>query len=115
MIEIEGKTYDYFMKRKHVGMFTRIIGELIEEEKLEQLKSNNEIVLLVKIIKEALLSFDKANDTSLKFIAAIYNIKESEVEELGFFGEFKLWKNLFNDPEFKDFFSLVFRSKLTKN
>jgi hypothetical protein len=114
-IKINNKTYDYFMKREHVGLFTKIIAKLIEEEKLEELKNKNEIVLILKIIKESLLSFNNSDPDTLKFIASIYNVPEKEIDELGFLKEFKLWNNFFKDPDFKDFFSLVFRSIGPKN
>jgi hypothetical protein len=114
-IQINNKTYKYFMKRQHVGLFTKIIANLIEAEKLEEFKNKNEIVLLLKIVKEALLSFNNADHDTLKFIASIYNVPEKEIEEMGFLKEFKLWNNFFKDPDFKDFFSLVFRSIGPKN
>lgn len=113
-IEINNKKYDYFMKREHVGLFTKIIANLIEEEKLEELKSKNEILLILKIVKDALLSFNKADKHTLEFIAAIYNIEKAEIEKMGFLKEFKLWKNFFNDPDFKDFFSSAFQSVTQK-
>lgn len=106
-IEINNKKYDYFMKREHVGLFTKIIANLIDEEKLKEMKDINEIFLILKIVKEALLSFNKSDPNTLRFIAAIYSVEEKEIEKLGFLKEFKLWKNFFNDPDFKDFFSLV--------
>jgi hypothetical protein len=114
-IKINNKTYNYFMKRQHVGLFTKIIAKLIEAEKLEEFKNKNEIVLLLKIVKEGLLSWNNSDPDTLKFIASIYNVPEKEIEELGFLKEFKLWKHFFKDPDFKDFFSLVFSSIGARN
>ena len=109
-ITINDKKYNYFMKREHVSLFAKIIASIIEEEKLIELKTSSEIYLILKIIKEALLSFNKSDPNTLKFIASIYNVSEKEIEDLGFLKEFRLWKNFFNDPDFKDFFSLVSKS-----
>lgn len=114
-MKINDKEYTYFMKREHVGLFTKIISSLIDDEKLEELKNKNEIALLLRMIKQALLSFNKSDPDTLKFIASIYNVPEKEIEDLGFLKEFRLWKNFFNDPDFKDFFSLAFKSIGPKN
>jgi hypothetical protein len=114
-MKINNKEYNYFMKREHVGLFMKIIGKLIDDEKLAQMKNAGEIFLILKIIKEALLSFNNADEDTLKFIASIYNVSEEEIKNLGFLKEFKLWKNFFKDPEFKDFFSLAFNMAMEKS
>jgi hypothetical protein len=114
-IKIDNKTYNYFVKRQHFGLFTKIIAKLIDPDQFEKFKSKNEFVLMIKMIKEACFTFNASDPDTLIFIAAIYNVPEKEIEEMGLFKELRLWKNFIRDEEFKDFFSLAYIPTGLKN
>lgn len=107
-IKIDGKEYKYFLRREHVYLFTRILGTL--DLDVKEVKTINDIVLVIKMIQNSLLEFKTPVEESLNFISAIYNLEPEEVSENGLIFEMKLWENLFKDEYLVSFFSRVIKS-----
>jgi hypothetical protein len=114
ILKIGNKEYKYKLHRKHVFMFTKILGVLKIEPKLDEIKNLNEILVIVALIKDALLNFECAEKETLEFISAIYDIDQEEIKDLGPIHEMELWLNLFEDKDLVNFFSKVFKSKMRK-
>lgn len=112
-IKIDGNKYKYFLKRDSVYKFTKILGKLDINIKPEEIKDLSDLVMMVKLIQNALFNFETTDKESMDFITSIYGIEAKEVEEKEFHKfELKLWENLFQDKELVSFFSRAFKSKI---
>lgn len=111
-IKIDGKEYKYFLRREHVYLFGKIIGKLDININLQEVKTINDIVMMIRMIQNAVLNLETTDEESINFISSIYNLKPEEIREKEFHKfELKLWENLFKDKELVSFLSQVFRSK----
>ena len=103
---INGKEYNYNLNRTHVFMLSRILEKIGLKPEIE---GNTDIEIGIALFNQVFSRLHYAEYESLKFIANIYLVEETEIIQLGFHNEFSLWKNIFDNE--KDFFSKLFPSK----